>query len=330
MKSYSSIDYAKLFFAMAIVTLHVSQENIVLNVFAQYIARVGVPFFLTVSGFFLYKKLKSEEEGDIIKRYLLRLAKLFGVWMLIYSPFLIIRPILACHGSLIGMIKLLQEIVFKSPAYLWYLVALMVSCILLFFFRKHLKIFLIVSIGLFIIGACGNTYIHLFGFEKYWEGYFRIFLTTRNGIFFAPIFVCLGAVLSEYEDKIDKLSHQYVITAVTVALYLLEVTLVGNSGKAYEDRSFYFILPLVTICLVNVLRKASRKSEWALHCRKLSTWVYCSQFGFLTLWSIVFGKLLGGTAPGWILWMLTILAGTVVYLVLISFKFGRKVLKVLI
>lgn len=46
MKNYSAVDYAKLFFAAAIVTLHVSSENMVCEIFSQYIARMGVPFSL--------------------------------------------------------------------------------------------------------------------------------------------------------------------------------------------------------------------------------------------------------------------------------------------
>lgn len=274
--------------------------------------------------------MKNGGEGNIIKKYLLRLVRLFGVWMIIYSPLLVIRPILLSHGSVVEMIKILQEILFKTPAYLWYLVALMAAGLLLYWFRKRLKGFLILSIVLYIVGAMGNTYIRILGLEELYSGYFRIFLTTRNGVFFAPVFVCLGAMLSEYGDKMKKSSHPVIMEAVALVVYILEVTLVSAGGRVYEDRSFYFSLPLVVVGLVWLLLRVERETLAASKCRKLSTWVYCSQFGFLTVFQIVSVKLSGSTVDGWILWLLVILAGTIVYLVLDSNKYSRKLLNILI
>ena len=330
MKKYCAIDFAKLFFAIAIVTLHVSQENAVFRALSQYIARFGVPFFLTVSGFFLYAKLERQQ-GDktVIRSWLLRLAKLFGIWLLIYSPIVVLKPLIGKHDAA-GVVGLVQEIVFKAPAYLWYLPALMLAGVLLYAFRGKLKLFLIVGAILFVIGACGNTYIRILDIEECWTGYFNVFLTTRNGLFFAPVFVGIGAVLYKYREKRCRQSYLIAFAVCAAVVYAIEAMLVWNSGRVYEDCSFYFSLPVLTGCIVRLLCAAEGESKHAASCRMLSTWIYCGQFGFLTVSTAVFARVFAHAVPGWALWMTAVAAGVLAYLVISRFKIGRKLLKVLL
>lgn len=57
-QQYKTIDILKFVMASLILTLHIGipydSQNI-LCIIEQYIARLGVPFFFTTSGFFIYR-----------------------------------------------------------------------------------------------------------------------------------------------------------------------------------------------------------------------------------------------------------------------------------
>lgn len=330
MKKYDLIDVMKLFFAMAIVTLHVPQTNSILTIFSQYVGRIGVPFFFAVAGFFLYAKLEKGNEKTVVLKYLRRVLKLWLIWMVIYLPLLLIQ-IVGQVDKKEALLKLLWEIIFKTPAYLWYLPALCCGCVLLAWSAKrNLKIYTILSILLYVIGCTGNTYLYIFHADNIWKGYLSVFLTTRNGLFFAPILLGIGALLKKYEDSLSQ-GKGWMAFGGMLILYIAEVSFVVNSGSAYEDCSFYFTLPMLVMCILGVLMSSNASFAFAQQCRRMSTWIYCSQFGFLTVFGMVFTK----TKPmfetgGTIKWMVAILASIVTYLLLQNINYGRKLLNILI
>lgn len=87
-RNLSVVDIVKLFFAISIVTLHISIKSPILIIYAQFIARLGVPFFFTISGYFLYSGIKKDGE-KYLKSYIFRISKLLGIWLLIYLPIIV-------------------------------------------------------------------------------------------------------------------------------------------------------------------------------------------------------------------------------------------------
>lgn len=67
MKKYVGIDYGRFIFACLIPLLHIPFSNPVVNVIAQYISRLGVPFFFGVSGFFLSKSIEKRGVCGIVE-----------------------------------------------------------------------------------------------------------------------------------------------------------------------------------------------------------------------------------------------------------------------
>lgn len=328
MRKYDVVDIVKLFFAAAIISLHVGHRTAFLDVFSQYIARLGVPFFLIVAGYFLYAKLGKGNDKAVVTDYVKRVMKLWLVWLILYIPIFAYQ--LLPQGNLVTTgLSFLHKVVCVTPAYLWYLPALACGSILMaIFFSKNEKAYMIASIILFVIGATGNTYILILNAEKVWEGYTSILLTTRNGIFFAPIFVGIGACLKKHEEWIAQLKYKNVLLLMTCIAYGVEVFLVGQSGMLYEDRSFYFTLPLAAGCITERLLNSKVDIPWAFSCRRLSTWIYCSQFGFIIVYDMILYKVFGANRPsGEVTWILTVLSAVIVYFVLNANKYGKKLLK---
>ena len=84
---FFAVDFFRVVFALGVVTIHFgllgdidrNLDYFVVNV----LARLGVPFFFLVSGFFLQKKLDDAEK---VKAYVRRLVQLYLLYTLLYLP----------------------------------------------------------------------------------------------------------------------------------------------------------------------------------------------------------------------------------------------------
>ena len=77
-KNKDFIDLSKLCFAFLIILLHVDNNNIIIRNISQYISRLGVPFFFTISGYFFYRKVDFEKDLlGVTRKTIKRLIKLY-------------------------------------------------------------------------------------------------------------------------------------------------------------------------------------------------------------------------------------------------------------
>ncbi|MEG1641032.1 MAG: acyltransferase family protein, partial [Ruthenibacterium sp.] len=117
-KQYSNIDYMKLLFALAIPFLHISGGGTVTNIIAQYIARLGVPFFFCVSGFLIATQMNEQNDiQTVTNKQLWHVGKLFVLWNVLYFPFVFYSE-WKNRGLLLGGIHYIREVLFRAPAYL--------------------------------------------------------------------------------------------------------------------------------------------------------------------------------------------------------------------
>lgn len=159
-RQYTGIEIGRVLFACLIPLLHISfSDSICIEVIRQYFSRLGVPYFYAVSGMFLGMSFENRDRGEIFKQYEKKIAGLFLVWLVIYSPIF-----LAWRVSL-------QEMIFKTPAYLWYLTGLLFAAIP-FCFIGNKKVKFILAVGLYTFGTLfGDTYRWLVGGYHYMRNY---------------------------------------------------------------------------------------------------------------------------------------------------------------
>ena len=92
---YKGIDILKFFCLFLVIMIHVTPcgggiESITNYVLQKIIARISVPFFFTASGFLLFRKFENDSyDVEKVKRFLLYTLRLYVVWTIIYSPFII-------------------------------------------------------------------------------------------------------------------------------------------------------------------------------------------------------------------------------------------------
>lgn len=307
---YPYIDIGKMVFACLIPLLHipVAEEPVWLMFLRQYIARLGVPFFFCVSGFFLGGKI-SREGGKPGLQQIRRIFIMLLLWLVVYSPFLF------SVYKKESFIIVLQTFLFKTPAYLWYLSAYLFGIILFIPYanlRAKSKWVVVIPTLLYVFGTFySESYTWLSGGITLYQ---KIFLTTRNGLFFAFPLMCSGSELVHIQQK-QKDGHlaSFLICILTLGCLWVEIFFVRNHVPADTDTSMYFLLPIFTCCLVNVLSQKPIFTFDTKAIRGMSTAIYLCQYGVLVCISYFSRYVKIGGVP-LISWALIILVGILFYL----------------
>ncbi len=217
-KNYGAIDDFRLIAAFLIVAIHTSpleSFSETADFLVTYcIGRIAVPFFLMVTGYFVlapYQKSmgrnsrQAEHASQKLKKFLQKTAVLYGAATCIYLPVKIYAK--QCNIGLGGWLK---EIFFDGTFYhLWYLPAVILGCLLLVGMMHLLSPVAIaaVTVLLYLIGTGGDSYYQLVSqipaLKMMYQGIFTISSYTRNGIFFAPVFLWLGVLLANGKAELE-------------------------------------------------------------------------------------------------------------------------------
>lgn len=170
----------------------------------RVLARLAVPFFFMVTGYFVLYGAYREGNFAKIKLFLRRLCFLYLGTTLLYLPvhiYQFLKEDAFCLNKAPGtlLLQALRAFFFDGSHYhLWYLPAVLIGLLLAwaglrFFGRKGA--FLCAGV-LYLIGLMGDSYYGLTEkiplLRNCYESMFRVFSYTRNGLFFAPLFLLLG------------------------------------------------------------------------------------------------------------------------------------------
>lgn len=204
-KQSIALDYCKLLMAFLVIAIHTSPLagiNATADfVLTRILARIAVPFFLMVSGFFLLPQYLFEKNTDSrpLHTFLKKTGLLYLAAVLLYLPV----NFYAGHFQDAGIWDILRMLLFDGTFYhLWYLPAAMLGVLIACFLGKKLpfKAVLFVCLFLYLLGLTGDSYYGLVltmpALKSFYDVLFCVFSYTRNGIFYAPIFLVIGAALS--------------------------------------------------------------------------------------------------------------------------------------
>lgn len=187
------IDTLKLFFSLVVVWIHTGVGDL------GGLTPWAVPFFFTVSGFFLFGKIFKESDSiirnNIIATWLKHTLRLYLIWSLIFLPYAIYGYYQDHTPFLKSTIIYIRDLLFVGEHYLswplWYLLGLLWSGFLIFISNKlHIPFWILCLIACFLF--VGEKYIPLNRYSTY---YYLFFKTTRNGIFLGFPFMVLGGLI---------------------------------------------------------------------------------------------------------------------------------------
>lgn len=278
--SYGGLDVFRIVAALLIVAIHTSPLTTYSAtadfIFVRAIARVAVPFFLLVSGFFLFPRCIKGDAPDRVPlyRFIKKTGLLYLAAIALYLPINIYAGHFADGPFVVNVI---QALLFDGTFYhLWYLPAAILGALITYglLVKVGLKGTLIIAAILYLVGLGGDSYYGLVSevpaLHTFYDALFQVFSYTRNGILYAPIFLALGAWMGLKEYRLGLLPSVGGLI-VSLALMIGEGLWLHTLDLQRHD-SMYLLLPLVMFFLFQCLLQVKLVARPRL--RPLSMLIY--------------------------------------------------------
>ena len=210
-KSFVGIDYFRVVFALFVVFIHAFDHSTGLDSFFYYVfARIAVPWFLIVSGYFAYKSFCHFEKnlmyvrgGELLKRSE-NIFLVYLVWIVFWMPNILITYLNKYpEASFINILMIIIRRVFIAGqgAY-WYLLVLSESFLFLYFLyntKISTKIKDLVLLFIIVVGMSLGI-IYDLGIECPLNTlFYKVFSWSNNVVMKGIPFVGLGWIISKYE-----------------------------------------------------------------------------------------------------------------------------------
>lgn len=272
---YRGIDLFRMAAALMVTAIHIAPFS-VWSAQADFLItyctfRIAVPFFFMVTGYFVIGPYIADHGRDKtrLKNYYRKSIFLYLGATLLYLPVNIYSGNLP-HNFL----ECLKAVFFDGTFYhLWYFPAVMIGGLLLLALsRLPVKYTAWILAIVYCFGVLGNSWYGLAKefplLSSLYDKIFMISSYTRNGVFFAPLFIFLGAIA--HKQRVSKRLCRYGF--VLSLLFMLAEGYVTYIGGVQKHNSMYFFLPFVMFFLFQLLLDIPGKSLERL--RGCSTWIY--------------------------------------------------------
>ena len=276
----SSISFFQYLFAIAVILVHsgrlTSYEPLHFGL-KSMLGRLAVPFFIVCASFFLKQSLGNSQK---MKTYLAKIVKTYLFWSFVYLPYawlffssLHLPVYLFPAGVLIALIYL-------GMCYqLWYIPAFLLGLFLVNQLVKRLGMvwtgFLALLLYCWGLIETYSAYLDTTSLLKGYQLYSNLFFTARNGLFYTPIFIYMGYYLYDHFHAQAFSIHRWQKLALAFGLLCLEGIIIFQHEGI--DKNFFFLLPFVTVYLVNAcLRSSFLKSYDLQYLKQMSIALYFS------------------------------------------------------
>lgn len=287
------VDIVKIIMAILVVCIHTnplySYSNIANFYLTEGLGRIAVPVFFVYAGYFLRKNNKDITASKIFRGgYYRKLLIMYVAWMIIYSPIAILIYKQSEDSYIVILLKCIRDFIFVGYKQYWYLLALLVGVILVSFFHDKFrgKIPLFLCSLLYVVSLLGNGYYGVYHdtlanigiISKVCGLLAHLLLTTRNGLFFSPLFIMFGFYMAEKPNKSIK-NHKILFWGLSISgiiiLRFIEILLLQRYEIAKGYAMTISLIPLaIFIVAMSLDVKVKMSAKIAKYIRKLSTLIY--------------------------------------------------------
>ena len=266
-RDFKGIDFFRFISAILIVAIHTSPLMSYSQtgdfIFTRIIARVAVPFFLMTSGYFLISKYTYN--ADKLKAFVKKTGYIYAISILIYIPINLYNSYFSMEHLLPNIIK---DIVFDGTMYhLWYLPASIVGAIIAWYLVKHcgMNKAMMITMVLYVIGLLGDSYYGITAnipvLNDIYAAIFQVTDHTRNGLFFAPVFLVLGGILASKKNTIS-LKKSGIGFGISFVLMFGEAMLLNHYQLQRHDSMYVFLIPTMFFLFQMLLLWRGNRSVW--------------------------------------------------------------------
>ncbi len=279
--SYPAIDRFRRVAAGMVVAIHTaplaSLQADADFLLCHVLCRLAVPFFMMASGFFLARQ-SGRPLREKLAAFTLRLGGMYLLAMLLYLP---VNLYMGYFGQEKLFIHLLRDLFWNGTFYhLWYFPAMMLGCWLAAGLWRLMGRggALAVAALLYLAGLLGDSYYGLAAaaapLKNLLDGLFLVFDYTRNGLFFAPLFILLGFAAAGQPPPQGRAAGRWGAFALALLLMAGEALLLRHLGWPRHN-SMLVMLPAASWLLFRAL-DAPRQGKDAIGAllRRLSMLIY--------------------------------------------------------
>lgn len=327
-RNYEAIDLVKIIMSVFVVAIHTELFPDVLSPWT----RIAVPVFFMISSYFFFNKLQSvgTKGSAVLRKFLIRNLQLYFFWFILLLPFTIIIRDYFQNGFWTGVYEISLDFLFSSTFRgSWYIIALCISVIVVYYLSKFLSTNVILFITLPIYLICclfSNYYTLIDEFDLIvsgYENYISVFQSLVTSYPVALFWIALGKKISEKEYHI---SHkQMVVIALPLCILLyLEYLFIQNIGNILSNDCYVLLILLCPVIFIYIKDlKISIKHHY--HLRKLSTVIYCLHATIASIFIFFVRTFLEQIHPYFcvINFLITLMTCVAVYILIEYFKKSR-------
>ncbi len=244
----TGIDWLRLAAAILVIAIHTSPladfNETGDFILTRVLARIAVPFFFITSGYFLLSRYHDSDRK--LRHFLKKTGWIYGASILLYLP-LNFRNGYFSQSQLLP--ELLKDLIFDGTMYhLWYLPASMLGMLIAWKLVEKLDFSkgLVMALLLYLVGLFGDSYYvvaeKLPLLKAFYDRLFELFDYTRNGLFFAPVFLMLGGFIADERRKLSSVEAG-VGFLISLGLLLAEALILHRHGFQRHDSMYVFLLP---------------------------------------------------------------------------------------
>ena len=292
-QNYDAVDLLKVILSIFVIALHVIVD---VSPWIRVMLNLAVPVFFIISSFFFFSKLKNESNScmrrRLLENFLFRLLRLYVCWGTIQLPITV--KLWKAYGLARGFNKLdyighivknffLGSIFFAS----WFLMALMLSVLLVTVFSKRINNSLLFGFSLVCYIFCtSGSFENLFFYPP------RSFLN-------ALLWVMIGKMIAEGNPLLCRVrkmrnGEKRILAIITLLLYYIEFYYNWERlGHIQTILMLPFLSVIIFILAIDSPRRFPRAKFW----RSTSTVNYCSHGAVFSV-VIAFGNRIGVNFEG--------------------------------
>lgn len=297
-KNYWSLDVAKFFCAILIISAHFASEwgnfpTIIDYAFSLYV--IAVPFFFCCSGFLFFKKLNALQSKEEKKKYFIQYEKriwiMYGLWSAVYFIHVVYGWVTKGFSFMKLLRYLHMAVVIQTYSTIWFLPALAIGIAVTYFLvtKFSKRQIIVISTLLYIFGMLGYTYYFVVEntpIGGFYDIYLIAFKTTRNGIFNAVPFIFMGYIIALKDEIIPSIKgfFKYAIPAgISLVLLIAEAFVLKLKFNVTGMDIGIFIVPFTYFFIMAVMHIDLKENKAWLWCRKLSLLIFLTQRLFLSM-----------------------------------------------
>lgn len=247
-KSYGNLDRFRLAAAFMVVAIHISPFGSINKTFdfaiTYIVGRIAVPFFFMITGYFVISACIAN--SFVLLTFLKKMGIYYFLTILLYLP-------LNFYGGTFEEFKtagdFVTAILFDGTFYhLWYFPAVILGAFLVSLLGKRIQgmVLLVSTVILYSMGLLGDSYYGLAsqipGVASLFDVIFRISSYTRNGIFFAPIFLVLGMIIAKQKYVMPR-NRAIVYFGISITAMLVEGLLLYHYKIQRHTSMYIFLIP---------------------------------------------------------------------------------------